>query len=177
MGNTATIICGVRPEKELITVLQANGKVLEFSQKVRAAELIVGHPHHFLCNASAILSGERGKMLPPRAVLQRGKIYLLLPLPGARHSSTKGSSSSSEGDELQQANTMCDNARSAVARRTTKFVISKQYLDKILLHNDGKVKELNRGPAAAPKQTITVKRRSTMSWAPALESIPEVAAR
>ncbi|EFJ30400.1 hypothetical protein SELMODRAFT_440323 [Selaginella moellendorffii] len=163
-----------------IIILQAKGDVMKLESrgaKIKAGDVMLQHPHHFLCLASTILVRRKSKMIPAKATLQPGKIYLLLPLPDP-----EGQEHDQEEREGHEPLLPTSNK----AEGTTKFIISKHYLDKILSESkqqgsSSRRSSIRRSAPIPQRRSSSSKRRSCESsvqrrsivWSPALDSIPE----
>ncbi|KAJ7566907.1 hypothetical protein O6H91_02G123600 [Diphasiastrum complanatum] len=169
MGN---FMCGVGNSKQSIAVLRVDGKVVEFTRKLRVADLMMSYPHHVLCNASFILSRRKSKVLPPNAMLQYGKVYFLIPISSDQ---TSGSfsflSSNSDTDPLLQTKTLTERNGT---KGSANFVIPQELLDRIFpdRHNSSRKKKYSRKLVKQPSR-----KKSSAAWSPGLESISELIAR
>ncbi|KAG6556505.1 hypothetical protein Mapa_001831 [Marchantia paleacea] len=172
MGNT--VGSNRKGAKQVVTVLQADGRVLEFPRPIRVSDLLYDHPNHFVCHSSALVLMQQGKMLPHNTLLNRGHVYFLLPLPSASPAVVESAPLLlSEG--IKPAKTM-------------KFVISKQQLAKILA--EGNIKVVTKDPEPASHKQVIYSQRSSHirvlhhpaptlvkrpgTWTPGLDSISEV---
>ncbi|CAM6095931.1 unnamed protein product [Calypogeia fissa] len=183
MGNTQA---GHRKgSKQVVTVLQSDGRVLEFSRSLRVADLLCDHPKHFVCHSSALVLLQQGKMLPPDAMLMRGEAYFLLPTPKSKCES-KFSSPMQNDAQLTQSEQPREEPK---AGGTMKFLITKQQLARILA--EGSIKVETKAPelvSSIPESNVpsrpsslrvlhrpspTLVKRS-VTWSPGLESISEV---
>lgn len=187
MGNTQA---GNRKgSKHVVTVLQSDGRVLEFSRSLRVADLLYDHPKHFVCHSSALVLLQQGKMLPANSLLMRGEVYFLLPLPKSKSENQappKGAENVAPVPSSQQQLLPREDAKPA---GTMKFLITKQQLAKILAEGSIKVEPkaaeltslLPESNALARSSTMRVLHRPSptlvkrsVTWSPGLESISEV---
>jgi hypothetical protein len=176
-----------RGSKHVVTVLQNDGKVLEFSRSLRVADLLHDHPKHFVCHSSALVLLQQGKMLPRDAVLMRGEVYFLLPLPKSKRNN-QPSTIPETGAPLTSGHQR-QPGEETKSGGTMKFLITKQQLAKILA--EGSVKVEPRAPemrSSLPqsnelKNTTSVRvlhcpsptlMKRSVTWSPGLESISEV---
>lgn len=173
--------------KQVVTVLQSDGRVLEFSCSLRVADLLYDHPKHFVCHSSALLLLQQGKMLPQNAQLMRGEVYFLLPVPKSNPESQ--SPPMSAENAVSVTSTQQLPQEEAKAAGTMKFLITKQQLAKILAEGSIKVEPkapelvslLPESHAPARSNTMRVLHRPSptlvkrsVTWSPGLESISEV---
>ncbi|KAE8659665.1 Sequence-specific DNA binding transcription factors isoform 1 [Hibiscus syriacus] len=76
---------------DVVRIVHSNGHVEEISGSIMAGEIMKAHPKHVLKIPSS--PSHDGMVpnivvVPPDAMLQRGKIYFLLPLPSSPHKSS-----------------------------------------------------------------------------------------
>ncbi|KAK9150557.1 hypothetical protein Syun_008866 [Stephania yunnanensis] len=171
---------------DVIRVVHSNGRVEEFSQSVRASEIMKAHPKHVLRKPTSGAADEgivpKIVVVPPDAELQRGKIYFLIPVaapPSAQSEKNRKSSSTTTSarkkikkrEVLQEM--LNNNSRSPSSTTTTttttrttssismtSHLLSDQYLTEILSENRStQVRDRRRGRVAV--------------WRPHLESISE----
>lgn len=62
----------------VVTVLKADGKVLEFPRRLKCSELLLAFPSHCVYPATAVVLKQQGKMVAPDAYLEAGRTYFLL---------------------------------------------------------------------------------------------------
>lgn len=196
MGNTVTqCFTGSelesRSAKGNLVILQANGQVLELKHSMRCEDLLKSHPYHFVCHSSSVLLKQQGSFLPASAKLKRGEIYFLLPLPGDLNAPP----SADEHNETQALLGKGGFLRPQV-QGTIKFVIPKQYLNRIVEEQAARAAAAaNQAAKAANKaakakssknsgyakhtkrrrsmQMIPASKKSSTMWTPGLESIVE----
>ncbi|KAL2494819.1 hypothetical protein Fot_38576 [Forsythia ovata] len=99
--------CGVL---DVIRIVHANGHVEEISGTIKAEEIMKLHPKHVLKKPSS--PSDEGMcpkivVVPPDALLQRGKIYFLMPLPSRSDktpskSSTRRKKKESESEDISK---------------------------------------------------------------------------
>lgn len=173
--------------KQVVTVLQSDGRVLEFTHSLRVADLLFHHPKHFVCHSSSLVLLQQGKMLPPKAVLMRGEVYFLLPLPKNK---PDYQSPPKAAENVVPSTTFGQPPREEVRPASTmKFLVTKRQLAKIL--DECSIKVEQKAPeltsllpeSNAPTRSLSkrvlhrpspslIKR--AVSWSPRLESISEV---
>lgn len=176
------MVCGGRGERDAVTVLQADGNVLQLYSRVRVVDLILDYPNHFVCHSSSLVLLQHGKILPLHTLLVPGEVYFLLPMPGADHSHDDQDAADSDTSSLLHI----DPPRKGVHRNgTLKFVISTEQFSRIMA---GSIKEGPRHSTAPPglHQSSSKRKRAVRAskvqkttgqpWRPALSSIEEVAA-
>lgn len=76
------VSCGRAPDHETeraaIRVVQLNGFAYEFMVPVRVKDVLLRHPHHFICSSHALRACDP-RPLPPEEELTKGDLYFLLP--------------------------------------------------------------------------------------------------
>lgn len=169
--------------KGAITVLLNDGQVLQFPpRRLKCSGLLASHPNHTVCHASALVLHQQMKVLAPEAYMEPGEIYFLVPKPASRTVGKRASSAFSESSSLlESAPGPAAGARSGSL--PVKFVISKQYLSRILAEGNATRPALKRSETNVwnqqpdPRHAVPVRRaRSTGSpWSGPLDSIAEVA--
>lgn len=172
--------------KQVVTVLESDGRVLEFPRSLRVADLLYDHPKHFVCHSSALVLLQQGKMLPPNAILMRGEVYFLLPLPKSKADDNQSARGVESGSPLSSAQQPREESRTG---GTMKFLITKQQLAKILA--EGSIKVETRAPelsSSLPQSNVPTRSlparvlhrpsptlvKRPVTWSPGLESISEV---
>ncbi|MED6155048.1 hypothetical protein PIB30_002264 [Stylosanthes scabra] len=153
---------------DVIRIVHSNGRVEEISAgTVKASDIMKAHPKHVLKKPSSPSSAAATLpnivVVPPDALLQRGKIYFLMPLPSPpssdkNHSRRRSSSSSSKKKARKE-----ENKAAATATTTTtsnSVVVScDRYLTEIMSEKISTQRDKRRGRVAV--------------WRPHLESISE----
>ncbi|KAF8369640.1 hypothetical protein HHK36_001736 [Tetracentron sinense] len=137
---------------DVIRIVHSNGRVEEFSQTIRAGEVMKLHPKHVL--KKPLSSSDEGVVpriviMPPDAELQRGKIYFLMPVSSLPEKTRSGSSRRRKKKRESESN---ENSISV-----TKLLISDQYLTEILSEKISTQRDRRRGRIGV--------------WRPHLESI------
>ncbi|CAM6099761.1 unnamed protein product [Calypogeia fissa] len=81
-------ICGraVQP----VRVVHGDGQVLSRLPPVKVADILVNHPHHYICHMCPELPTNKSPMLPLDYDLEPGYLYFLLPLPKLFPTSSAG---------------------------------------------------------------------------------------
>ncbi|MED6136285.1 hypothetical protein PIB30_054672 [Stylosanthes scabra] len=151
---------------DVIRIVHSNGRVEEISAgTIKASDIMKAHPKHVLKKPSSPSSAAAAATLPnivvvpPDALLQRGKIYFLMPLPSppSEHKNHSRRSSSSKKkprskEENKAATTTTTNSSSVV-------VSCDRYLTEIMSEKISTQRDRRRGRVAV--------------WRPHLESISE----
>ncbi|KAJ7285398.1 hypothetical protein O6H91_03G128300 [Diphasiastrum complanatum] len=164
MGN---LLCADGFQKRSIVIILENGEALEYSRKMRAADMMIFYPHHVLCNASLILSKGKTKVLPPHAVLQHGKIYFLVPISKNHDSAFSFSVESERHPLLQEEESSTTELQKA---GSVNFAIPREFWELVVTESSKKRKT---GAGRNLKQPLKTK---VKSWSPALETISEIKA-
>lgn len=181
MGNAA-MVCAGRGDRDAVTVLRADGKVLSFYSRVAVVDLILDHPNHFVCRL--LMPKQQAKILPMHTVLEPGEVYLLLPIPCNSHGG--GDSEVEErAEDYSDSSSLLhrEPPRQAVQGTVSmKFVISTEQFTKIMSGSikEGRLKK-SKGQGTAKKRNRSRSKEASMKgphthWRPALSSIQEVAA-
>ena len=165
MGNGA--LCAGRGDRDAVTVLQANGNVLSYYNRVRVVDLILDFPNHFVCHSSSLVLMQQGRILPLHTILVPGEVYFLLPIPGRE--------AKPNGDDSDTSSLLhIEPPRRAVNRTgSMKFVISTEQFSKIL---SGSIKEGSTVSRRRTHRRTSARRKPATGWRPALSSIEEVTA-
>eukprot|EP01018_Ginkgo_biloba_P027365 Gb_05766 [translate_table: standard] len=77
MGNYRSCACR---NTNSLKVIAFNGRILEFQKPIKAVELMLENPQHFVCHANALQTGHRIAALSADEELEQGNTYLLLPM-------------------------------------------------------------------------------------------------
>eukprot|EP01018_Ginkgo_biloba_P027364 Gb_05765 [translate_table: standard] len=77
MGNYRSCACRNTNSGKVIAF---NGRILEFQKPIKAAELMLENPQHFVCHSNALQTGHRIAALSADEELEQGNTYLLLPM-------------------------------------------------------------------------------------------------
>ena len=79
MGNY--ISCdSTNVESNVMKVIKLYGNVQEFERPMKAAELMLDNPQHFVCHSTAVQTGRRILALSADEELELGNLYFLLPM-------------------------------------------------------------------------------------------------
>ncbi|CAA2997029.1 uncharacterized protein LOC111412828 [Olea europaea var. sylvestris] len=142
---------------DVIRIVHTNGHVEEISGTIKAEEIMKLHPNHVLKKPSS--PSDEGMyanivVVPPDAILQRGKIYFLMPLPSRSHktparSSTRRKKKESESEDIPKNRDLS----------MKNLLVSDQYLSEILSEKLSTQRDRRRGRVGV--------------WRPHLESISE----
>ncbi|KAL2340577.1 hypothetical protein Fmac_008517 [Flemingia macrophylla] len=146
---------------DVIRIVHSNGRVEELSGSIKASDVMKAHPKHVLKRPSSPSAHDGGSVVPkivvvpPDAVLQRGKIYFLMPLPSAdHHHHGKGKKKKLRNKDHHHHS----NAATSVANLLAS---NERYLTDILSEN-------------LSLSTLRERRRGRVAvWRPHLESISE----
>ncbi|RDX81443.1 hypothetical protein CR513_37879, partial [Mucuna pruriens] len=79
MGNAASCTPSLIPSG-VIKVLYLDGRLEAYTKPMRAAELMLEYPGHFVCDSSYLKVGHRIQGLLADEELERRKFYFLLPM-------------------------------------------------------------------------------------------------
>ncbi|XP_073148421.1 uncharacterized protein [Henckelia pumila] len=135
---------------DVIRIVHANGRVEELTAAVKAAEILNLHPRHILKKCTSKLDDQgtcpRIVVVPPDALLKRGKIYFLIPLPPSPEKKKK-TKKKSGGEGAIPTRDLC---------------VSDGYLSEILSEKVSDHRDRRRG-------------RRVGVWRPHLQSISELA--
>eukprot|EP01018_Ginkgo_biloba_P027362 Gb_05758 [translate_table: standard] len=63
-----------------VKVILFNGSVQEFQRAIKAAELMLENPQHFVCHSNALQTGHRIAALSADEELELGHLYFVLPM-------------------------------------------------------------------------------------------------
>ncbi|EPS59918.1 hypothetical protein M569_14887, partial [Genlisea aurea] len=138
---------------DVVRIVHVNGRVQELAgDAVTAAEIMKINPKHVLKKRSSPSpddgAGPRSAVVPPEAILRRGKIYFLIPLPPEQAKSRR---KSRKGDR-----------RKVAGESEGNLVIPDRYLSDILSEKVPPSRNRRRGRVGV--------------WRPNLEIIHEAAA-
>ncbi|KAF8391226.1 hypothetical protein HHK36_023528 [Tetracentron sinense] len=136
---------------DVIRIVHTNGRVEEFSRRIRASEVMKLHPKHVLKKPpSASDEGVVPKIVivPPDAELQRGKIYFLMPVSSLSEKTRSGSTSRRKKKRESESN------GSSIAM--TKLLISDQYLTEILSEKISTQRDQRRGRAGSRHRELPI---------------------
>lgn len=112
---------------DVVAVLQYDGKVLEFPERIRCSELLATYPAHAVCPATALVSKQQGKMLGSDSFLEPGRTYFLVPRPGSTRPAPSSAASASAS-----ASSSAEVVPPRLSSSMMPFKISKEYLARIL---------------------------------------------
>lgn len=79
MGNYVSCASNSVPSNT-VKVVSWNGSVQELQRRVKAAELMLENPQHFVCHANSLQIGRRINPLTADEELEVGYLYFLLPM-------------------------------------------------------------------------------------------------
>ncbi|GMI91599.1 hypothetical protein like AT1G29195 [Hibiscus trionum] len=138
---------------DVVRIVHSNGHVEEISGSIMAGDIMKAHPKHVLkIPSSPSPDGMVPNIVvvPPDAMLQRGKIYFLLPLPPSPHKSSS----------------------------TTAVNKSNSHRDRQLQHRQSRsmsnADNNNNNMVSVPNISTTDRRRGRVGvWRPHLKSISE----
>ncbi|GLJ04745.1 hypothetical protein SUGI_0002500 [Cryptomeria japonica] len=65
---------------QMAKVISPDGKVKEFIEPIRAEEILVQYPGHFICHSDCVDVGKFMAPLDAEAELELGEVYFVLPL-------------------------------------------------------------------------------------------------
>eukprot|EP00246_Nothoceros_aenigmaticus_P013669 TRINITY_DN4811_c0_g1_i1.p2 TRINITY_DN4811_c0_g1~~TRINITY_DN4811_c0_g1_i1.p2 ORF type:complete len:158 (-),score=3.92 TRINITY_DN4811_c0_g1_i1:103-576(-) len=136
--------------QQFVTVLQRDGKVLQFSRRLRCSQLVAANPGHTVYLVSGVVQEEEGMLVPRETFLELGQVYLLVPHPGSDCSSS-----------------------------SLPFRITKDYVAKILAARAPTAPQISRrseSSARRPRTPPAIRRARSGHWVSSLCSIPEVGA-
>ncbi|XP_057737646.1 uncharacterized protein LOC130954887 [Arachis stenosperma] len=150
---------------DVIRIVHSNGRVEEISgATIKASEIMKAHPKHVLkkpSSPSAAAPLPNIVVVPPDALLQRGKIYFLMPLPSPppadkNHNRRRTSSTKKKARKEETTATTTTNNNN----NSSSVVVScDRYLTEIMSEKISTQRDRRRGRVAV--------------WRPHLESISE----
>lgn len=79
MGNYISCVSSKVPSN-VIKVIALYGSVQEFEKPIKAAELMLDNPHHFVCHSTALEARGRTSALSADEELEVGHLYFILPM-------------------------------------------------------------------------------------------------
>lgn len=85
MGNYVSCVSSKVPSN-VVKVITLYGSVQEFGSAMKAADLMLDNPQHFVCHSSALQTGRRISALSADEELELGHLYFLLPMRKLNHS-------------------------------------------------------------------------------------------
>ncbi|KAL1335803.1 hypothetical protein HN51_030248 [Arachis hypogaea] len=150
---------------DVIRIVHSNGRVEEISgATVKASEIMKAHPKHVLkkpSSPSAAAPLPNIVVVPPDALLQRGKIYFLMPLPSPppadkNHNRRRTSSTKKKPRKEETTATTTSNNNNNIS---SVVVSCDRYLTEIMSEKISTQRDRRRGRVAV--------------WRPHLESISE----
>ncbi|CAA2937376.1 uncharacterized protein LOC111370534 [Olea europaea var. sylvestris] len=142
---------------DVIRIVHTNGYVEEISGTIKAEEIMKLHPKHVLKKPSS--PSDEGMcpkivVVPPDAILKRGKIYFLMPLPSRSHKTPSRSSTRRKKKESEKEDIAKNSDLSM-----KNLLVSDQYLSEILSEKLSTQRDRRRGRVGV--------------WRPNLERISE----
>lgn len=176
-------------QAKFVTILQRDGKLLEFSRRLRCCQLLAAYPGNSVYLAAEFMREGDSKCLARESYLELGQVYFLLP---QQPQATAGGASAA-------ASSGCSARAAAVSSSSSLAPLVSQELLGRLLGNRGGEAATNCRPAAVPRQqqqqaakSLLLRSESWVSrkarnppalrrarsghWVASLSSIPEVAA-
>merc|ERR1711915_148817 len=186
MGNSVSCVPSKVPYSA-VKIIRLYSSVQEFKKPMKAAELMLDNPQHFVCHSTALENGRRISALSADEELESGHLYFLLPM-HKLHSSL----SPSEMDSLALQADLALRKSTSKSMRLAKIlpVLGTQFRAdrKVRAFNGGD--ESNGGTKTAEAQDLGVSKsevddgddlvqlkrlnlRNCKYWKPVLETIVE----
>jgi len=78
MGNSSSVSC--RIQYQPAKVILSDGTLTEFGEQIKAEEIILQNPEHFLCDSDSMYVDRYMVAVNPEEKLEMGQLYFLLPL-------------------------------------------------------------------------------------------------
>lgn len=79
MGSSSSSISSGN-ECQTAKVIFSDGSLTEFVEHIKAEEIILQNPHHFLCDSDSLYIDSYMVAIHPEEELEMGQLYFLLPL-------------------------------------------------------------------------------------------------
>jgi len=79
MGNYVSCTSS-KVQSNVVRVIALYGSVQQFERPIKAAELMIDNPRHFVCHSTALVTGQRISALSADDEVELGHLYLLLPM-------------------------------------------------------------------------------------------------
>jgi hypothetical protein len=171
-----------------VKVVNSNGRVQALQRGIKAAELMLDNPQHFVCHANGLQIGCRINPLPADEELDLGYLYFLLPM-AKLHSVLSGSDMASLALKVNSA-MKAATRRNSGARILPLFgdlirpLPSEMKKDVFLLKEGEQISGAQEEELAVPKLNLEdnpelltalaqLRLHAGKSWKPKLETINE----
>ncbi|OIW19232.1 hypothetical protein TanjilG_20357 [Lupinus angustifolius] len=146
---------------DVIRIVHSNGKVEEINGTIKAIDVMKANPKHILKKPTPVVAADIGcaslpmiVKVPPEALLQRGKIYFLVPLPPPPKKKSELKRRKRKEHNERKNNNINNISMSS-------FLVSDRYLSDILTEKLSMQRDSRRNGRVAV-------------WRPHLESISEL---
>ncbi|KAG1367915.1 hypothetical protein COCNU_14G003830 [Cocos nucifera] len=141
---------------DVVRIVHADGRVEEIGGTVSAGEIMQAYPKHVIRKPPSAVSDDgvvpKAVILPPNAKLQKGKIYLLVPVSSAPEKARSGNTT-------RRRRKKREGERNGVLTDKTRLLVNDRYLSEILSEKVSTQRDRRRGRVGV--------------WRPHLESISE----
>ncbi|KAJ4830334.1 hypothetical protein Tsubulata_041837 [Turnera subulata] len=167
MGNGTSCAPSIISSSGVVKVLFSNGNLQIYTKPVKAAELMLENPGHFVCDSTTLRTGHRIHGLSADEELQRRQLYFLLPMDLLYSVLTR-----------EEMSSLTYKATKALKQTNNFGKIFPVFSDFICIFPSEFVKTVDATNQSG-EHTVPATERYTKqrSWKPALETIVEIPCR